>query len=242
MWATVADILTFYQERIANEGFLRTARLRDSILRMARLLDYQLRPGVAATTLLAFTLDRGATVHIPVGLRVQSVPADDEQPQIYETLESIAATAALNRLRIVPAPEGSSAGAHHVGHPGARTGGLAPHPPGPRRPHPTLRTGQRPAGADRPRAAGRGPRAPGGRPIQAATWDATSSYRRRPGVPHLRLQRADPVHGRRRSRRSRPATSSDPADVHEERTYPGRRRAGAEDKYGDRRRAAGRPA
>ena len=41
MWATVADVLTFYQERIANEGYLRTARLRDSVLRMARLLDYQ---------------------------------------------------------------------------------------------------------------------------------------------------------------------------------------------------------
>src|SRR5262245_39908466 len=25
-WATVADVLTFYQERIANESFLRTAR------------------------------------------------------------------------------------------------------------------------------------------------------------------------------------------------------------------------
>jgi Baseplate J-like protein len=106
LWATIADILTFYQERIANEGFLRTARLRDSILRMARLLDYQLRPGVAATTVLAFTLDRDAALRIPIGLRVQSVPADEERPQIFETLESIQATAALNRVRIVPAPEG----------------------------------------------------------------------------------------------------------------------------------------
>jgi hypothetical protein len=106
MWATVADVLTFYQERIANEGYLRTARLRDSILRMARLLDYQLRPGVAATTLLAFTLDTTASLRIPVGLRVQSVPAHEEKPQIYETLESILADARLNSLRILPAPEG----------------------------------------------------------------------------------------------------------------------------------------
>ena len=27
-WATVADVLTFYQERIANEGYLRTANER----------------------------------------------------------------------------------------------------------------------------------------------------------------------------------------------------------------------
>ena len=125
MWATVADVLTFYQERIANEGYLRTARLRDSILRMARLLDYQLRPGVAATTLLAFTLDKSASLQIPVGLRVQSVPADDEKPQIYETLESILADARLNSLRILPAPEGFNPLAK-----GSTSGILAPGPEG----------------------------------------------------------------------------------------------------------------
>ena len=31
-WALVADVLTFYQERIANEGYLRTATERRSIL------------------------------------------------------------------------------------------------------------------------------------------------------------------------------------------------------------------
>ncbi len=104
--ATLTDVLTFYQERIANEGFLRTARLRDSVLRMARLIDYQLGPGAAATTLLAFTLEEDARVKIPVGLRVQSVPGQDEKPQKFETLEAIAADARLNRLRIVPAPIG----------------------------------------------------------------------------------------------------------------------------------------
>src|SRR5499433_2566909 len=125
MWATVADVLTFYQERIANEGYLRTARLRDSILRMARLLDYQLHPGVAATTLLAFTLDKNAALRIPLGLRVQSVPADEEKPQVYETLESILADAKLNSLRILPAPEGFNPLAK-----GSTSGILAPGPEG----------------------------------------------------------------------------------------------------------------
>ena len=105
MWATVGDVLTFYQERIANEAFLRTGRMRDSVLRLARLIDYRLRPGVAASTRLAFTLDRDTVLEIPVGLRAQSVPAGKEQPQIYETLESIVADARLNRLRVLPAPE-----------------------------------------------------------------------------------------------------------------------------------------
>src|SRR5690349_4842706 len=66
-WATVADVLTFYQERIANEGYLRTATERRSILELGRLVGYALRPGVAASVYLAYTLDVGAAVTIPVG-------------------------------------------------------------------------------------------------------------------------------------------------------------------------------
>jgi hypothetical protein len=123
MWATVADVLTFYQERIANESYLRTALQRDSVLRMARMLDYHLSPGIAATTFLAFSLDKAATLQIPVGLRVQSVPAQDEKPQIYETLESILADASLNSLRILPPPEASNALER-----GSTSGILAPGP------------------------------------------------------------------------------------------------------------------
>ena len=56
-WATVLDVLTFYQERIASEGFLRTATERRSVLELARSIGYELRPGVAAGTFLAFTLE-----------------------------------------------------------------------------------------------------------------------------------------------------------------------------------------
>ena len=55
--ATVLDVLTFYQERIANEGFLRTATERRSVLELARAIGYELGPGVAASTWLAFTLE-----------------------------------------------------------------------------------------------------------------------------------------------------------------------------------------
>lgn len=121
MWATVADVLTFYEERIANEAYLRTGRMRDSVLRLARLIDYQLRAGVAASTRLAFTLERDAVVEIPVGLRAQSVPEGEEQPQIYETLEAIVADARLNRLRVLPVPE-----AHNPLARGSTAGILAP--------------------------------------------------------------------------------------------------------------------
>jgi hypothetical protein len=80
-WATVGDILTFYQERIANEGYLRTATERRSVLELARLVGYKLRPGVSATAYLAYLLDEKATepVEIPVGARSQSIPGRERQ-------------------------------------------------------------------------------------------------------------------------------------------------------------------
>jgi hypothetical protein len=96
--AAVGDVLSFYNERIANELFLRTARERDSILRLVRLIGYRLRPGLAAMTLLAFALDAGAQVRIRQGLKVMSLPAQDEQPQTFETLEQITAHADLNQV------------------------------------------------------------------------------------------------------------------------------------------------
>src|SRR5437764_10462273 len=95
LWAAVADVLTFYQERYANEAYLRTATQAGSIARLARLIDYSLRPGVAALAWLAFTVDDGKLLRVPPRLRVQSVPGQDEQPQTFETLEQIQADARL---------------------------------------------------------------------------------------------------------------------------------------------------
>jgi len=101
-WATTLDVLAFYQERIANEGFLRTAVERRSVLELARAIGYELRPGVAASTFLAFTLDNfpgGPTeAVIPVGTKAQSVPGQDEKPQLFETVEEIDAKAAWNAI------------------------------------------------------------------------------------------------------------------------------------------------
>ncbi len=96
--AAVGDVLSFYNERIANEIYLRTAQQRDSVLRLVRLIGYRLRPGLAATTLLAFTLDAGAQARIRRGLKVMSLPAQDETPQTFETLEEIAAHGDLNEV------------------------------------------------------------------------------------------------------------------------------------------------
>lgn len=102
-WAVVSDVLTFYQERVANESYLRTATERLSVRELARLIGYQLGPGVGAQTHLAFTLETtpGAptSVTLAPGLKVQSVPGPEEKPQTFETVESIEARPAWNALR-----------------------------------------------------------------------------------------------------------------------------------------------
>lgn len=106
-WAMTGDILTFYQERIANESYLRTATERLSILEQSRLLGYQLGPGLAAATHLAFTLEENPglpqqamqPITLAIGTKVQSVPGPDEQPQTFETIEAIEARAEWNALR-----------------------------------------------------------------------------------------------------------------------------------------------
>jgi hypothetical protein len=98
-WATVGDVLTFYQERILNEGYLRTATERRSVLELARLVGYQLKPGVASTVYVAYTLEDDSKTIIPAGSKSQSIPGADEKPQTFETSEDIEARGAWNALR-----------------------------------------------------------------------------------------------------------------------------------------------
>lgn len=102
-WAVIADVLTFYQERIANECFLHTATERRSVLELAHAIGYELKSGVAASTYLAFTLEDvpSAPCHaiIDEGIRVMSVPGQDEEPQTFETIEEIEAKVEWNALK-----------------------------------------------------------------------------------------------------------------------------------------------
>ena len=100
-WAVVADVLTFYNERIINEGYLRTATERRSILELARLVGYKLRSGVASSVYLAYTLDANTKndVLIPKGARSQSIPDSGDLPQSFETSEDLKARAKWNNLR-----------------------------------------------------------------------------------------------------------------------------------------------
>jgi baseplate J-like protein len=106
--ATTLDVLSFYQERIANEHYLRTATERRSILELARLIGYRSAPGCAASTWLAFTLqpvpgtssDAGTSVTLAAGTRAQSVPGPEETAQAFETTEDIEARAEWSAIPV----------------------------------------------------------------------------------------------------------------------------------------------
>jgi len=100
--ACVADVLTFYQERIANEGFLRTATARLSVLELARAIGYELKPGVAASVYLTFIVEDApgapGVCTLAAGTPVQSVPPQGKLPQVFETSDELVAHAEWNAL------------------------------------------------------------------------------------------------------------------------------------------------
>lgn len=83
-WAYLADILTFYNERIANQDYLRTADLPESVKRLILLLGYRPRPGIGATGTLAALLNSPKPITLPQGFQLQSKPGPGKQPQIFE--------------------------------------------------------------------------------------------------------------------------------------------------------------
>ena len=100
-WATVGDVLGFYLDRIADEGYLTTAIQPGSILALASLLGYQPVPGLAAQTYLAYALapdPADGAVQFGPGLLFQSVPGPGQQPQTFESAGALVARPSWNLL------------------------------------------------------------------------------------------------------------------------------------------------
>ena len=107
--AMLMDILTFYQERLANEQYLRTATQLRSLTELSRVIGYQPAPGVSASTYLAFTLKvtpglppdpTTAPIIIPAATQAQSVPAQGQTPQTFETSVAVPAKPDWNALPV----------------------------------------------------------------------------------------------------------------------------------------------
>ncbi len=107
--SVVLDVLTFYQERLVNESYLRTAGQLRSLIELSRLIGYQPAPGVSAACYVAFSLKTapGQTpnpstpaITIPQGTQLQSIPAQGAKPQTFETSADIPAKPDWNALPV----------------------------------------------------------------------------------------------------------------------------------------------
>jgi hypothetical protein len=107
--AVVLDILTFYQERLANESYLRTATQLYSLMQLSQLIGYQPSPGVSAAVYLAFNLSSApglppnpttTAITIPAGTTVQSVAAQGQSPQAFQTSADILGKPDWNALPV----------------------------------------------------------------------------------------------------------------------------------------------
>ena len=92
-WAYLADILAFYNERIANGSYLGTAVAQpgpQNAAGLAALLGYLAMPAITATGVVAAIRSasgRDGPLVIPAGLQIASTPAAGTSAQLFEVTD-----------------------------------------------------------------------------------------------------------------------------------------------------------
>jgi hypothetical protein len=66
LFAHIGDILSYYQDRVANESFLSTARTRRSVIEHLRLIGYQLGTAAPAAATLSLSVPGSVTAAVTV--------------------------------------------------------------------------------------------------------------------------------------------------------------------------------
>jgi len=102
MWAYVAEILGFYDERVANETYLGTAERRPSLRRLVGLLGHTPIAGIAGTATLAALADGAVAVTVPAGTGVRSSSFGANPPQVFETDAEKVIHPLLNSWSVAP--------------------------------------------------------------------------------------------------------------------------------------------
>ncbi len=98
--AIVGDILTFYQERYANEAFLRTARWRESVADLVRLLGYRLAPGVGGRATFVFEVKGARPLEVAAGFPLKADIDGMDKPVDFQTEATITAYSYLSRFHL----------------------------------------------------------------------------------------------------------------------------------------------
>jgi hypothetical protein len=103
MTAYVFDVLAFYDQVYANESYLRTAQLPQSLRGLVDLIGYLARPAVGARVELALQADGRQSVTVPAGTAFRSSAFRTNAPQVFELDRDASALSFFNKLPIAPA-------------------------------------------------------------------------------------------------------------------------------------------
>ncbi len=87
--SAMGDEMSYIQDRVAREAYLESATQRRSLRHHARLVDYEIGNGLAASTWLDVTVESGKTSDIPAGADVWA-EADDGKRISFEVGRNLA--------------------------------------------------------------------------------------------------------------------------------------------------------
>jgi len=102
MWAYVCDLTSFYDDVLAHESYVRTARRRESLRKLVAPLGYIPRPAVAALAELSAFAEGRQVVTLPPGTAFRSGAFDGNPPQVFELDTQTTIHALLNEWSFLP--------------------------------------------------------------------------------------------------------------------------------------------
>ena len=104
MGAYVLDVASFYDQLVANESYLRTARLAGDQRGLVALLGYQPRPALGSSVWLAAQVDGTRLVTLPAGTAIRSGSFGSEAPQVFELGNDVVADPRVNQMAVDRVP------------------------------------------------------------------------------------------------------------------------------------------
>jgi hypothetical protein len=102
MWAYVCDLTSFYDDVLAHESYVRTARRRESLRKLVDPLGYIPRPPIAALAKLTAFADGRQVVRLPIGTAFRSGAFSGNPPQVFELDKETRIHPLLNEWPLLP--------------------------------------------------------------------------------------------------------------------------------------------
>ena len=104
MGAYVLDVASFYDQVVANETYLGTARLTGQQRRHVSLLGYRPRPAVGSSVWLAAEADGTRVITLPAGTAIRSGQFEANPPQVFELEADASVEPRVNKLEVQRVP------------------------------------------------------------------------------------------------------------------------------------------